>query len=228
MFWQDPSTIQGLRHLCRVGRLMYRWGLIAATDGNLSWRPQEDRFWVTISGVHKGRLKPDDFVAFRRSDLDGQWQALGEATASSEWRLHAAIYEVCPQARWAAHFHPPYGVALSLEYEVQGHIPEDILGEMILAVGRIPVLPYRLPGSTDLADQVRASAPSHRVMILARHGALVWASDPQELSWAIERLHHVTWMLFLIHLLGLQGRRLSASWVQALWQMRQNRGPQTL
>ena len=45
---------------------MYRQGYIAAGDGNVSCKLDEERVLVTPTGMHKGFIAPDDLVIVDR------------------------------------------------------------------------------------------------------------------------------------------------------------------
>ncbi|MGH8015258.1 MAG: class II aldolase/adducin family protein, partial [Candidatus Zixiibacteriota bacterium] len=55
--------------LIEVGQSLYRAGMLAGTDGNLSARIDTETVLITRSGVAKGLLKKRDFV---KVDLNGK------------------------------------------------------------------------------------------------------------------------------------------------------------
>src|SRR5574341_1499325 len=64
------AKVENLRkNLIEIGGSLYRSGMLAGTDGNLSARIDEKQVLVTRSSVPKGRLKNADFVIM---DLDGK------------------------------------------------------------------------------------------------------------------------------------------------------------
>ncbi len=52
--WQTEKLLR--EEMCRIGRLIYERGFIAATDGNLSVRLADDQILCTPSGLCKGFL----------------------------------------------------------------------------------------------------------------------------------------------------------------------------
>jgi L-fuculose-phosphate aldolase len=76
--------------------------------------------------------------------------------ASSEYRVHLAIYRKMP-CRAIVHAHPPFAVAASLSTDEI--IPLDSEGEMFCP--RIPVV-AGAPGTQHLADVVADAMVTHR------------------------------------------------------------------
>ena len=138
---------------------------------------------------------------------------------SGERLMHLEIYRRCPEARCVVHAHPPTAVAWSLARPEWTVLPADALPEVILAAGRIPIAPYARPGTLAMGEVLAPLLPEHRLMILARHGALCWGESLEEAVGGIERLEHVCTMLKLAHDLG-GARPLPTDEIEALRRMR--------
>jgi L-fuculose-phosphate aldolase len=151
------------RDLVEVGRRLYARGFISGNEGNLSVR-ERDRLLVTPAGTCKGFLRPEDLVA---TDLDGRPRDGGRA--SSEILMHAAVYRRRPDAVAVVHAHPPVATG----FAVAG-VPLDrpVLAEPIVTLGPVPVVPFGMPSTTELADRVAAAIGSSHALLLANHGAL--------------------------------------------------------
>lgn len=48
--------------ICRIGRLMYDKSLISGSEGNISYRLDDDTVLITPSGLHKGFLEPEQLL----------------------------------------------------------------------------------------------------------------------------------------------------------------------
>lgn len=72
--------------LIAAGRTLAARGWVPATSGSLSARAP-DGFWVTVSGLDKGALGPEDFVR-----VDAEGRVHGPGRPSAEAALHAQIY----------------------------------------------------------------------------------------------------------------------------------------
>lgn len=207
--------------IVEICRRLHARQLIAAADGNVSLRVADDEIWITPSGLNKGFIAPEDVA---RIDLDNR---VLEGRPSGERLMHLEVYRACPEARAIVHAHPPTAVAWSIARPELTELPADTMSELILAVGRIPVAPYARPGTQDMGDVLRPLAPAHRVMILARHGALAWGESLDEAYNGMERLEAVAQILKAAHELGGL-TPLPAAEIQALREMRTRMGPQTL
>src|SRR4051812_8895295 len=95
------------REVVAVYREIGRRGLIVASSGNVSHRTRSGMV-ITPSGCSAELLEPDMLVAMT---LDGTVK--GNATPSSEWAMHAAIYRADPAAQCVVHTHADACTALA-------------------------------------------------------------------------------------------------------------------
>ena len=129
--------------------------------------------------------------------------------------MHLAVYKACPEARAVVHAHPPTAIAWSLAHPELTCLPCDALPEVILAAGAIPFVPYARPGTAAMGEQLVPFLPEHRLLILARHGALAWGETLEEAYNGLERLEHACQILKSAHELG-GARPLPAPELKAL------------
>ena len=172
-------------------RQLYDRGLIVAGDGNLSVRLNEGVVLVTPTGVEKGRLQPEDVIEVT---LDGDLTSAHRLKPSSEFAMHRACYEERPDVRAIVHAHPPHAVALSL---VEPFDEQPYLSEVALTLGKVPILPYCVPTTSAIADQVRPAAGDHDAFVLARHGAVALGRTLDEAFGRLETLEHAAKILWL-------------------------------
>jgi L-fuculose-phosphate aldolase len=178
-----------LQAVCDACRRLHRRNLLAAADGNISLRLSGGRVAMTPSGVNKSTLRPED-MAFLR--LDG---TVLSGAPSSERAMHLAVYRLCPQASVVVHAHPPTAIAWTLARPELLELPSDALPEVILAAGRIPIVPYARPGTEAMGSALEPFLPAHRLLLLARHGALAWGESLEEAVNGIERVEHAALIL---------------------------------
>lgn len=166
--------------LAHVGRDVVRAGLVVGSGGNLSARLSDGAScWVTASGTWLDRLDRDSFL---HVDItDGTVRPHGRsglAAPTSELALHLATYRARPDVQVIVHLHP------------QSVLLVDSLGERIRLVTtdhafylrRIGVVPFRLPGSTQLAElAATAASDGTNCLVLRHHGCSVLA-DSVELA----------------------------------------------
>ena len=203
-----------------ICKKLHHQGCLAATDGNVSFR-HRDRYFITPSGVAKTGIQPTDLAEI---DSDGN---IVSGNPSSERFMHLAIYHHCPDAGAVVHAHPPHAIALSIARPDLTWLPEGAMSELILAVGKIPVVPYARPGSRDLADSLLPYLPDQRVMILARHGVICWGDNLEEAYYGVERVEHAAKVLAI----ALQAGGISElpeNEIAALKAMRKQLGVHTL
>jgi L-fuculose-phosphate aldolase len=95
-----------------------------------------------------------------------------------------------PDARAVIHAHPPTAVAYSIAHPDAEEIPGKSFSELILAVGKLPIVPFQMPGSMEMGTALHPFIKHHKVMVLARHGALSFGEDLIEAYNGMERLEH--------------------------------------
>lgn len=176
----DPHFDE-IREVCAH---LHARGLLAAADGNVSVRLPDDSVLLTPAGVNKARLAPGTLA---RVALDG---GILEGRPSTERAMHLAIYRACPQARAVVHAHPPTAIAWTLARPELTELPTDSLPELLLAAGRVPIVPYTRPGTEEMGQALLPFLPAHRLLLLSRHGAVAWGESLEEAVNGIERVEH--------------------------------------
>jgi len=161
--------------LAHVGYDVVQAGLVCGSGGNLSARiPDEDAIWVTAAGSWLDRLSRTAFTAVRVSDgaatTVGNIPAPQRVEPTSELALHLALYRARPDVNAIIHLHPQTALLL------------DALGEHIRIVTtdhafylrRVSTVPFRLPGTLELAALAAAmAADGTDCLVLSHHGSVV-------------------------------------------------------
>ena len=115
-------------------RRLYARNMLAAGDGNVSVRLNDERILITPSGRPKAFVGPEEICAI---NLQGD---VLEGAPSGERLMHLEIYRQCPKAQVVIHAHPPHAIAWSAAKPDLGELPSDRLSEVILAeIGRAHV-----------------------------------------------------------------------------------------
>ncbi|MEJ0069459.1 MAG: 3-oxo-tetronate 4-phosphate decarboxylase [Pseudomonadota bacterium] len=181
-----------------LGRSLYDRGLTPGSSGNISAR-LDDGWLMSPTNACLGRLDPA-----RLSKLDANGRLLAGDAATKESFLHAAMYEQRPKAGAVVHLHSTHAVAVSCLADLD---PTDVLPPItayyVMRVGRLPLVPFYLPGDRALAEAVRALAGKHHAVLLANHGPVVAGTSLANAVYAIEELEETA----KLHLL-LQGHKL--------------------
>jgi len=196
-------------------------GLLAAADGNVSVRLPDDTVLLTPAGVNKARLPPGSLA---RVALDGR---ILEGRPSTERAMHLAVYRASADARVVVHAHPPTAIAWTLARPGLTELPTDTLPELLLAAGRVPIVPYARPGTEEMGTVLLPFLPAHRLLLLSRHGALAWGESMEEAVNGIERVEHSALILKAAEELG-GSTPLPPLELEALRALRTRIGPRLL
>ena len=156
------------RALVGLYRELARRGMNTGSSGNVSARTP-DGMLITPSGCSANTLREAALVPML---LDGTVQ--GDATPSSEWSMHAAIYQAFPAAAWQVHTHADACTALACLYE---GLPA--FHYMVTRFGGHDVrcAPYVTFGTPDLARVAVAAMQGRTACLLANHGMIVQGRD---------------------------------------------------
>jgi L-fuculose-phosphate aldolase len=207
--------------IVEICRRLYARNMLAAADGNVSYRFSDDHIVITPSGVAKGFIEPEQMAVIH---LNGD---VLHGNPSAERSMHLEVYRRCPQALAVVHAHPPHAVAWSLARPDLQDLPAEHLSEVILGAGQIPFVPYARPTTEAMGSVLSAYLPQCRAMILSRHGGLTWGEDLIEAWYGMERIEHSAQMLWLAQQLG-GSKPLPAEEVAELKRMRREIGDRLL
>ncbi len=146
-----------------------RNGLILGSAGNVSIRVGE-HVVITPSGGSPATVTPRDMAIVT---LDGA--VTGDATPSSEWPMHAAVYAGAPGAECVIHTHADACTSLACLNEA---LPA--FHYMVLQFGgtTVPCAPYVTFGTQELAALAGEAIRGHSACLLANHGMIVHGPDP--------------------------------------------------
>jgi L-fuculose-phosphate aldolase len=183
------------REICRIGRMLYERGLVAATDGNISVRVHQNRILCTPTSISKGMMEPDDLALV---DMEGR-QNNGTRNPSTELGMHLLFYGLRPEIRAVVHAHPPTATGfaaagLSLE--------EPLVAEVVMACGKIPLARYGTPGTPELAEALKPLIPKHDVILMAHHGVVTCGHDLLKAYMKMETAEHYAQIALTARQLG--------------------------
>jgi len=180
-------------HVCRR---LYEREMVASNDGNVTVRAGKDWIVATPSGMSKGFLTEEDLVV---TDLDGNLLEGTDRSVTSEIRIYCRIYQKRPDVKAAVHAHPLHATA----YAAVGRtVDSEVLPESVLSLGRVPLVPYGTPGTSELADRIEKYLDRHEVFLLANHGALALGRNVLEAYHRMECLEHTARIVYLAEPLG--------------------------
>lgn len=147
-------------------------GLTVCSSGNLSLRIG-DEVLVSATGSWVPDLTPDKVAVLRFSD----GVSLNGVKPSMESVFHLGVMRNrAPEVNCVLHFQSPYATAVAC----MKNRPENFnfTAECPIHVGReIPMIPYRRPGSPELAALVVEAMKEHDSVMLLKHGQVVCGKD---------------------------------------------------
>jgi L-fuculose-phosphate aldolase len=174
---------------------LYDRGLIAGQDGNVSVRLPGGHILVTPAGLSKVDVRPTDLVELTP---EGE-QVTDGPSASSEVGMHLRIYRERRDVRSIVHAHPPVATA----YGVVGRdFMDAVLPEVIFHLGRVPLVPFALPGTPALGDAMAPYLADHDAFLLASHGATTVGPSLRLAHQRMESLEHAARILTVAAQLG--------------------------
>ena len=177
--------------LVEIARDFHARGWMSGTAGNLSARADAEHFWITASGMPKGRLAENDFLLVRTRDGAVVERAAAGNKPSAETAIHRTIYASFPDARACLHGHSVDGClasgraaraakALRLPaiemlkgFDIWQQNPKvDLpLFENTLDVAKL---------AAAIGKRLGQSPPALSALMIRGHGATVWGRGLQE------------------------------------------------
>lgn len=213
-----PTDIEAKKLIVEIGKRMYAKNFVAANDGNISCKVDDDIIWATPTGVSKGFMSEDEMVKIR---LDGAVLSQGERGPSSEIKMHLRIYNENPEAMGVCHAHPP----ISTSFAIAGiGLDMAISPEALVNLGTVPCVHYEAPGSQGIPDSIAPYAKDYNAILLANHGAVAWGGSLMEAWYRLESTeHYATVIMYTGNIIG-KANVLSCEQVNELIEIRSKLG----
>ena len=185
------------REIVRLGKMLHERGFIAACDGNLSVRLDENRILATPTSMSKGAMRTSDLVVV---DMDARKQK-GRRAVTSEIGMHLLIYNMRPDVSAIVHAHPTTatgfaaaGIALN----------QPLVCEVVLGLGQIPLAPYGTPGTREVGGALAGLVPQYDAILMANHGVVTYGVNLQSAYMKMETVEHFARITLVTHMLGQQ------------------------
>ncbi len=181
--------------IIQIGKLVYEKGWVAANDGNITIRMDNDRLLCTPTGVSKGMMHVDDLII---CDMQGN-KLEGRLERTSEVAMHQLVYSMRPDIRAVVHAHPPVATG----YATAGKaLNLALLPEVIIGLGCVPLADYGLPGTPALTDGMVPYIPKYDSILMANHGAVCYGEDVFKAFFRMETTEHYARIALVAELLG--------------------------
>lgn len=189
------NAFQIKQDICEVGRRIWLRGFVAANDGNISGKVDDNEIICTPTGVSKGFLTPEMLAT-----VDGTGrQVRGDLKVSSETAMHIMAYRARPDIGAVVHAHPP----IATGFAVAGlALDQCVLPEVVVTLGGVPLSPYGLPSSQELPDAIEPYIKQSNVVLMANHGIVAVGDNIMQAYYRMETVEHFAKILMTAVQLG--------------------------
>jgi L-fuculose-phosphate aldolase len=174
---------------------MYAGGYVVACEGNLSARLDPGRILMTPAGACKGYLAPKHLLVV---DLAGAVLS-GTGQPSTEILMHLLYYRLRPDVRAVCHAHPPTATGFAAAGRA---LKAEVLPEVIVGLGQIPLAPYGTPGTWELCAGLEPLAAKYNAVLLENHGVVTCGQDLITAFRRLETVEHFARILLTAESLG--------------------------
>jgi L-fuculose-phosphate aldolase len=158
------SDLDARKSIVEIANDLFAMGHLTPTGGNISARAaDDDTIWITPSQLYKGSLTAESLLCIREDGTIVE----GEGKPSVEYQMHWKSYQVRPDAIAAVHTHSPAATAFGITNQRFPPINTDAI-----FLADTQIVPWFMPGSTELADAVSEALKTSRGAILQCHGLM--------------------------------------------------------
>jgi ribulose-5-phosphate 4-epimerase/fuculose-1-phosphate aldolase len=165
--------------------LLYERGLTSSLSGNVSARAEHFVF-ISPTKIPSYRIRPADVsvVTMAGEHLEGK-------PPSSELPTHLAIYNAMEPSA-IVHAHSRFATALSC---LGGDLESpDVEGKHLL--GRVPLIPYAEPGTSDLGAAVSHGIRGFKGALLQNHGLIAIGDNLEQAFIVAEEIERAAQLVF--------------------------------
>ena len=164
------------KRMCDVGKRIYDRNMVAANDGNISVKLNDNEFLCTPTGVSKGFMTPEYIC---KVDAQGNViQANKGFKPSSEIKMHMRVYAKRPDVGAVVHAHPTFATSF--------------------AIAGIPLT----QSTMEIPDAVEPYLEHFDAVLLESHGALTWSTDLMAAYMKMESVEFYAELLYKAKQLG--------------------------
>jgi L-fuculose-phosphate aldolase len=191
------SEIELKKLIVEIGKRMWAKGYVAANDGNITVKLNDEEILTTPTGISKGFMNTGMILKVNKNGV--VISGSKDHRPSSEVKMHLEVYKERPDIKSVVHAHPPFATS----FAVAG-IPLNkcVLPEAILILGAVPTAKYGLPSTMEIPDAIREYIKKSDVVLLENHGALTLGTDPINAYHKMETLEHTAGIIWRAIQLG--------------------------
>lgn len=156
-----------------AGKRLLMCGLNHGAAGNISCRLDDGHILISPTGFDLAEMEPQDMV---KLTMNGQ-VVESKNQPSSEYQIHLSIFNMRPDVGAVIHTHSPYMTAFAV-----ANVPVEarIMPEFVNTVGTLPLVPYQVPHTKELADSVCEAMRHNQCVLMANHGSVTVGKNLKE------------------------------------------------
>jgi L-fuculose-phosphate aldolase len=217
-FFNSPKIHALKLQFCDMGRRLWARAYVDGNGGNMAIRVGENLALCTPTLVSKGFMKPEDICLV---DLEGN-QLAGEKPRTSEILMHLQIMKRQARAAATVHCHPPHATAFAI---VGVEPPTCHLPEIEVFIGKVPIAPYRTPGTPAMGKLVADLTHHHNTILMANHGVVSWSHvNLEDAYFKMEIIEAYCHTVVIARQLGVPLKTFSRAHLQELLKIKQTLG----
>lgn len=206
------------QQICEIGKRIYMNGFVAANDGNITVKLNNEEIITTPTGVSKGFMTPEMLI---KVDMNGNVLSKDSMyKPSSEIKMHIRVYKEREDVRSVVHAHPPYATSFAI---VGKPLTKPIMPEAVITLGCVPIAEYGTPSTEEIPDAIAKYLQNYDALMLENHGALTYGHDLINAYYKMESLEFYAKLTFITTLLG-GPKELSENQVNSLYEIRKKLG----
>jgi len=157
------------KQIIKIGKKLAKQGLTPGKSGNISVKVNEG-ILVTCSQTCLGELELEDIALIDESGKVIQ----SDKKCSTETKMHLEIYKLRTDIKSIIHIHPP---ALSSFAACKMPLEKPLIAEAAFYFEEIPVAPYYLPSTDELATNTAKYFENYNAILMANHGVVIGDKD---------------------------------------------------
>ncbi len=184
-----------------------KYGLIALSGGNVSFRMPSGEILVTPSGMIYEELVDNDILVV---DIEGNIIE-GERAVSVDTEALLYIYKNMPNVNAVIHTHQPFATAVGL---VACELPCIVTTLPNATKGAVKVVPFASAASIDMGVQAVENAGEQLAVILKNHGVIALGSTLKEALYSCVYLEEAAKTYIYAHSVSSEVAQLTPAQVE--------------
>jgi len=177
------------RTIARVASRMAGRCFVSGHWGNITAMTPDGSILATPDWMPLGDVGEKDLIRVDRAGA----KLSGNGRPFFELPMHLAVYRGRPDVGAVVHAHPPAATAFAAAGQaIDGRFSPEFT---FMTGGMVPVVPFAMPGSETLSQNIAACIQEYDVVLLEKHGILAWACSPVTAFGLIEQVEEIAGIL---------------------------------